>query len=52
MTNTSLRKRFGIEEKNSATVSRIIKDALNAKKIKAYDVDAAKKMMKYIPYWA
>ena len=28
MTNTSLRARFGIEEKNSAMASRIIKETL------------------------
>lgn len=52
MTNASLRNRFGIEEKNSATASRIIRATVIAKKIKAYDAGAAKKMMKYIPYWA
>lgn len=52
MTNTTLRERFGIEEKNSAIVSRFIKDSLEAKRIKPYDSSAAKKFMKYIPHWA
>lgn len=28
MTNTSIRQRFGLDNKNSSTASRIIKDAL------------------------
>jgi predicted HTH transcriptional regulator len=52
MTNTSLRNRFGIEEKNSAIASRIIKDSLNEKRIKPYDANSAKKFMRYLPHWA
>lgn len=52
MTNTSLRERFGIDQKNSATISRMIREALDAGVIKAYDLDASKKYMKYVPYWA
>ena len=52
MTNTTLRERFGIEEKNSATASRIIRETVDAGKIRAYDDAAAKKFMKYIPWWA
>ena len=52
MTNTSLRDRFGIEAKNSATASRMIREAVDADFIKAYDDSAAKKMMKYVPFWA
>ena len=51
MTNTTLRERFGIEEKNSATASRIIKEALDAKKIRAYDEASSRKFMKYVPWW-
>ena len=51
MTNTTLRKRFGIESKNSATASRIIKETLQAGKIIPYDQMAARKFMKYIPWW-
>jgi|SRR5450830_1546622 len=36
MTNTSLRERFGIEAKNSAMASRIIRDAQDANMIKPY----------------
>ena len=52
LTNTSLRERLGVEGKNRATVSRYIKEAVEAGVIKPYDEDAAKKLMKYLPFWA
>jgi predicted HTH transcriptional regulator len=52
MTNSTLRERFGIAPQNSATASRLIKEALNRGVIRAYDESAAPKMMKYIPFWA
>ena len=52
MTNSSLRKRFGIEEKNSATASRIIREAIEEGIVKPYDPEQGKKYSKYIPYWA
>ena len=52
LTNASLRQRWGIEEKNKAIVSRYIREALEDGAIKPYDEEAAKKMMKYVPYWA
>lgn len=52
MTNSSLRERFGIEAHNSATASRIIKDALEAEQIKPYDPDQSKKSARYLPIWA
>ncbi|RZF77750.1 transcriptional regulator [Pseudoalteromonas sp. CO325X] len=51
MNNKSLRERFAIEEKNSAMVSRIIKDTIKAKLIKPYDPDAGTKAMRYVPHW-
>lgn len=51
MTNTSLRERFGIEQKNSATASRLIKEAVSAGVIRAYDESASKQQMKYVPFW-
>ncbi len=50
--NTSLRERFGIEQKNQAQVSRIIKDTVNAGFIRPYDPDAGTKAMRYVPCWA
>ncbi len=52
MTNTSLRKRFGIEDKNSAMASRIIKDTLAAGRIHVYDSTVGNKSKKYLPSWA
>lgn len=52
MTNTSLRERFGLDEKNSATASRLIREALAAGAIVPYDADAGRKYMKYLPWWA
>jgi predicted HTH transcriptional regulator len=52
MTNTSLRERFGIDVKNSAIASRLIKEALEAGVIRPYEEGAARKLMKYVPIWA
>lgn len=52
MTNSSLRGRFGIEERNAATASRIIREATEDKCIKPYDPDQGKKYAKYLPFWA
>lgn len=51
MTNSSLRERFGIESKNSAVASRIIKDTIEAGLIHLYDVEATRKNARYVPYW-
>lgn len=52
MTNTTLRERFGISEKNSAMASRIIKDTLTADRIRLYDDSVGSKAKKYLPWWA
>jgi len=52
LTNASLRSRFGIEEKNKATASRYIRETVEAGVIKPYDANAARKLMKYVPFWA
>ncbi|MDD3554774.1 MAG: ATP-binding protein [Deltaproteobacteria bacterium] len=52
LTNASLRKRFGVEEKNKAAVSRYIREAVEDGTIKPFDKEAPKKLMKYVPYWA
>jgi len=52
MTNTTIRERFGIEPHNSAAASRFIREAVGTGLIKAYDEGAAKKLMKYVPFWA
>ncbi len=52
VSNSILRKRFGVEEKNKSIISRIVKDTLEAGGIKLSDETVAPKMRKYIPYWA
>lgn len=52
MTNSSLRARLGISEKNKAMASRIISDAVEKGLIKADDPEQGKKYAKYIPHWA
>jgi hypothetical protein len=52
MNNTSLRDRFGMDIKNSAMISRLIKQALDVKQIEIYDETVGPKAMRYIPWWA
>ena len=52
LTNTSLRKRFGIRETGRSTVSRIIRDALDRELIVPHNPGAAPKQMRYMPWWA
>jgi ATP-dependent DNA helicase RecG len=52
MNNSSVRERFGIEQKNQAQASRIIRDTVDAKLLKPYDSEAGTKAMRYIPWWA
>lgn len=52
LTNTTLRERFGLKQSSSGSVSRLIKEAVNAGLIKPLDPDTAPRYMKYIPYWA
>lgn len=51
LTNASLRERFGLEEKSSASISRLIKDACDKQYIKKLE-DTAPRHVKYIPIWA
>lgn len=52
MTNSSLRERFGIEEHNSSTASRIIRETLEDGLIKPYDPSQGRKYARYLPWWA
>jgi ATP-dependent DNA helicase RecG len=51
-TNTTIRGRFGISGQNSAQASRLLRDALDAGLIAAYDPAAGPKAMRYVPFWA
>lgn len=51
--NTSLRKRFGMHDKQAAQISKLIKEAIDIGKIKPKDPESeSKKFSLYIPYWA
>jgi predicted HTH transcriptional regulator len=53
MTNTSLRERFAIDERNYSIASRIIADTIKAKMIKLFDPESSsKKHASYVPIWA
>ncbi len=52
-TNSSLRDRFKIPEKNYPIASNIISDTIKAKLIKPFDVtNKSKRYICYIPFWA
>jgi ATP-dependent DNA helicase RecG len=52
MTNTTLRERFGIDERNSSMVSRIIRDTIAAGLIVCHDDSVGHRARKYLPWWA
>ncbi len=53
MTNTSLRQRFGMHDKQASQISRLIKEATDAGRIKPKDPESgSKKFTIYLPYWA
>ena len=53
MTNSSLRMRFSIEERNYSTASRIIADSVKAGLVKPFDPESgSKRHARYIPFWA
>ena len=51
ITNTSLRERFGLENKDAPVISRILKDAMEMKYIKLLDTDTNPRYYKYVPFW-
>jgi len=52
VTNPSLRERFGLPETMAAPISRLIKDAVEARLLVARDATTSRRMMEYVPYWA
>ena len=52
LTNASVRKRFGIERKNSSTASRLIAVAVQSGEIVPDDPSAPRRRMRYVPWWA
>ena len=51
LTNASLRERFGVTTNNKAMISRRIREAVDAGAIKPFDPQAARKLMRYVPFW-
>ena len=52
LTNASLRKRFGVKDSLTGSISRLIKEAVSQRLIKPLEPDTAPRYMKYIPTWA
>lgn len=52
MTNSSLRERFHIEQKNSAMMTRLLNETCDAGLIKISEDSTSDKNRKYLPYWA
>lgn len=52
LTNTSLRTRFKISERQRNQITNLIGDAVQAGRIKRKDDTAGNKFAEYIPYWA
>lgn len=50
--NESIRERFKIEKQNSAQASRLLREALEAGRIKPVNPNVGTKLMRYVPYWA
>jgi predicted HTH transcriptional regulator len=52
MTNTTVRQRFGLDDKARPTASRLIREAVNARAVVAYDPTVGNKSLRYVPWWA
>ena len=53
MTNSTLRERFGIEEKNSSQVSLVLRVTVEAGLIRQYDPGSkSRRHRSYVPFWA
>ena len=52
MTNKSLRERFGLADTYSASISRLIKEAVKEQIIKPLDDSTSNRYIRYIPSWA
>lgn len=52
MSNASLRKRFGLTDKQYPQVSIVLAEAKDAGTIRPLDEDQANRNARYVPYWA
>ena len=52
MTNSTVRDRFGLGDKDKPKASRMIREALDAGVIVAYDPMAGPRSVRYVPFWS
>ena len=52
MTNATLRQRFMLQPSDTVVASRIIKESIEAGKVKVHDPTVGNRARKYSPYWA
>ena len=52
LTNTTLRERFKLHDKQRNSITNLISDAVDAGRIKRKDANSGNKFAEYIPYWA
>lgn len=52
MTNTTVRLRFGMSDRQTVQASRLLRDAQDAGLIVAYDPTVGARAMRYVPIWA
>jgi hypothetical protein len=52
MTNTSVRERFGIAEKNASVASRLLNEAMETGLIIVEDPGVGTRARRYLPFWA
>lgn len=52
LTNSSVRERFGLSDKDTSTASAYIREAVDVGLIAAHDPAAGRKHMQYVPIWA
>lgn len=52
MSNSSLRRRFGLTDKQYPQVSLVIREAIELKRVRPLDDNQASRNARYVPYWA
>lgn len=52
VTNATLRDRFGLDQENSASISRLLGDAVRAGLLKVKGEGGGRRSKQYLPYWA
>ncbi len=52
LTNTTLRERFKLIDKQRNSITNLIADTLRLGRIKRKDENSSNKFVEYLPYWA